>query len=295
MPIEIECPSGLKGKVRKLTGKDGRYLSDREVQRQGTIVEYILQNCWIETSDPGIYKDHVTASGPNWKKVLQGDRTYALLQIRVATHGEIYPFKAQCSNTACVRRRFEWEIDLDDLPVRALPDESKKRLMEGTNRFEIRVPGTEEMRMLSEEERAAIVVPGGRKPKRIVVPDTGTKMFFSLPTGEDEARALKEMRERKKRPKSQRAEENEMVDAIRLRVLEIEGVEKGRRDEGLTEYLEGLGLDDLANMLDRFDEFDCGVETTIEIECPECETIQEVELPFDRNFFFPRKERTIST
>ncbi len=288
--IEIECPSGLKGKVRNLGGKDGRYLADREIQRQGTIVEYILKNCWMETIDPGPYK--TTVAGLDWSKVLQGDRTYALLQIRIATHGEMYPFKAQCANQNCVRRRFEWEIDLEDLVVRALPEESKKTLVDGNNRFEIRVPGTEETRKLTEGDKEDALVLPKKKSKKIVVPDTGTKLFFSLPIGADEQRTKKKMREKKKRPKSEREDDNEMIDAIQMRVLEIEGVEKGKREIGHTEYLEALSLSELAQMLDMFDDHDCGVETAIEIECPECGNLQEVELPFDANFFFPRRDRT---
>ena len=37
---------------------------------------------------------------------------------------------------------------------------------------------------------------------------------------------------------------------------------------------------------------DCGVDTTIEVECPECFTVQEVELPFDKGFFLPGRDRT---
>jgi hypothetical protein len=45
-------------------------------------------------------------------------------------------------------------------------------------------------------------------------------------------------------------------------------------------------------LLDEFDRVDCGVDTTVEIECPECFVTQEVDLPFDRTFFMPAKERT---
>ena len=45
-------------------------------------------------------------------------------------------------------------------------------------------------------------------------------------------------------------------------------------------------------LVDEFDRVDCGVDTAIEIECPECFATQDVELPFDRTFFMPGKERT---
>jgi hypothetical protein len=40
------------------------------------------------------------------------------------------------------------------------------------------------------------------------------------------------------------------------------------------------------------DRVDCGVDTTIEVECPECREVQDVDLPFDSAFFLPGKERT---
>ena len=45
-------------------------------------------------------------------------------------------------------------------------------------------------------------------------------------------------------------------------------------------------------VVDEFDRVDCGVDTTIEIECPECFGTQDVDLPFDKGFFLPGRERT---
>jgi hypothetical protein len=39
-----------------------------------------------------------------------------------------------------------------------------------------------------------------------------------------------------------------------------------------------------------FDEVDCGVETTIEVECPECLGVQSVDLPFGPSFFLAPKQ-----
>ena len=72
------------------------------------------------------------------------------------------------------------------------------------------------------------------------------------------------------------------------RVLEIEGV----ADKDKRGFLEDLSLRDADFLVDEFDRVDCGVDTTIEIECPECFQTQEVELPFDKGFFLPGKDRT---
>ena len=74
----------------------------------------------------------------------------------------------------------------------------------------------------------------------------------------------------------------------RVRIVEIEGVE----DSGKRQFLEEMELGDAAALLDRFDEADGGVETTIEVECPSCLGVQEVQLPFERGFFLPRTKAT---
>ena len=72
------------------------------------------------------------------------------------------------------------------------------------------------------------------------------------------------------------------------RVVDISGVDsKDKR-----QFIEDLTLRDADFLVDEFDRVDCGVDTTIEVECPECRETQEVELPFDSAFFLPGKERT---
>jgi hypothetical protein len=74
---------------------------------------------------------------------------------------------------------------------------------------------------------------------------------------------------------------------LAMRVVEIEGVELRRKRQ----FIEELSLRDADFLVDEFDRVDCGVETDIEIECPECFTVQELELPFEKTFFMPGKAR----
>lgn len=75
---------------------------------------------------------------------------------------------------------------------------------------------------------------------------------------------------------------------LAYRVLDIDGVEpKAKR-----QFLEELPMRDADFLVDEFDRVNCGVDTTIEIECPECFSTQEVDLPFDRAFFLPGRDRT---
>lgn len=103
----------------------------------------------------------------------------------------------------------------------------------------------------------------------------GRKVWFKLLFGADELRASKNIKS---------STDGALLAAVNLRIVEIEDVvEKVRRS-----FIEDLDLGELAALLDRFDEADCGVETSIEVECPHCFEVQEIDLPFGRGFFLPR-------
>jgi hypothetical protein len=131
------------------------------------------------------------------------------------------------------------------------------------------------VRALSQESRAAFV--GGNRFET-ELRDAGKRLWFRLLTGADEA----------KLPAMQRAAPGKLLSSVlAYRVMEVDGVDaKGKR-----QFLEELSMRDADFLVDEFDRVDCGVDTTIEIECPECFLAQEVELPFGREFFLPGAAR----
>lgn len=123
----ITCPSGLTGRVRGLKGSELNVLGDRKAARSGDLFDNLLRACWLGTEDIGPY-DFVDPNKPNWSKVLVADRFYTLLQIRQATYpNESYSFRTSCTNDAC-GAAFMWDINLDDLPVKQIPEESLVKL-----------------------------------------------------------------------------------------------------------------------------------------------------------------------
>ncbi|RUO91496.1 hypothetical protein D7Y11_19690 [Corallococcus sp. AB018] len=241
----ISCPSGLTGRIRGMKVREERVLADRKLAKSGGQVDELLSACWEEILEAGPY---AFADGQvDWGRVLQGDRFFALLQVRVLTYGPEYVFAVPCQNAAC-RSRIDWELDLTQLPVRALANDSRAAFMAG-NRFET------------------------------TLPDSGKRVRFRLLTGEDERRL----------PQLQRAAPEKLLSSVlAYRVLDIDGVDA--RDK--RRFLEDLTLRDADYLVDEFDRVDCGVDTTLEVECPECFLRQEVELPFDRGFFLPGQART---
>jgi len=242
MTTHIVCPSGLAGEIRGLKGKEGALLSDRNAARAGALFEKLLANCWLSTTDAGIYE--LPENGAlDWSKVLVADRFYALLQMRARTFGDEYAFSVQCVNAAC-RERFEWTLNLQELPVVPLPDASKSAFKAG-NRFEA------------------------------TLPRDGRRVWFRLMTGADEARAAQAL-------KAGRGA-GPLLTALALRIVEVEGVPPHDKRK----FLDELELADAATLLDQFDAADGGVETDIQIECPACFGVQDIQLPFERGFFLP--------
>ncbi len=245
MPNVITCPSGLSGEIRGLKGKEGKLLADRAAARSGVTFDRILAGCWLATLDPGLYA--VEEGKPlDWSKVLVADRFYALLQIRSLTFGDEYAFQVQCQSQGC-RERFEWALDLKDLPVRALSEEARAAFRDG-NRLET------------------------------VLPRDGRKVWFRLMTGADEVKAAAALRT---------ARDGMLLTALGARIVEIEGV----KAEDKRRFLDDMELADAAALLDRFDEADGGVETSIEVECPACGAVQDLQLPFERGFFLPTSRK----
>jgi hypothetical protein len=237
----IICPTGLAGKVRGLKGREMTLLGDRKAAKAGELFDNLLNACWLETIDAGPYA--IDDNGkPNWAQVLVADRFYTLIQIRQATYPfEDYSFKATCPNGMC-GETFGWEVNLDDLPVKKLPETSLEKFKNG-------------------EPLEAVV--GGKRIK------------YRLTTGQDEKKATKFLRGQQQR----------ILDLLNLRIVEIEGVERKRA------WLDDLELCEYRNMINIFDEQDGGVETQIDIECPECGHQFPIDLPFGAEFFLPTKRQ----
>ncbi len=242
--ISIGCPSGLSGEVRGLKGKEARLLTDRAGARRGETYDKILKGCWLSTTDSGPYTEK-EGGGIDWSKVLVGDRFYVLIQIRKATFGPKYAFQIQCKVEHC-RARFEWEIDLDDLPVKAFAPEDKEVFV-SNNRFETEIDGK--------------------------------KAWYKLIVGHEEQKIAKMT--------GGGAKEGAIINGLLMRVTEIEGIDKQRRRE----FFEDMEFSEIRVLIERLDEHDCGIDTSLEIECQEWCGIQEVSLPLEGDFFFPRSKK----
>lgn len=112
MSIEVTCPSGLRGVLRGMKVKDEQVWTDKKLVHSGRAITVLLSNCWEETLDPGPYS---TDGKLDFSTMLSADRTFLLIQLRVASYGADYEFSRLCP--AC-DRMYGWSLNLiDELPV----------------------------------------------------------------------------------------------------------------------------------------------------------------------------------
>jgi hypothetical protein len=72
-----------------------------------------------------------------------------------------------------------------------------------------------------------------------------------------------------------------------MRTLSVDGIDD--KPKPMRDYFEEMEMGYITELVSRFDDQDCGVETSIEVECPTCYRKQTVDLPFDEGFFFPAR------
>lgn len=129
-------------------------------------------------------------------------------------------------------------------------------------------------KILSESARE-IVANGNRFEATL---SNGTRIAYSLPCGTTGVRAEKWAREH--------GEGLHVVYASRLK--EVEGVDSPSQFPAWVADLDVRLGEELAEELDRHN---CGVETGIDVDCPECGFDQSIDVPFGADFFIPDRSK----
>ncbi|HOC93340.1 MAG TPA: hypothetical protein PKH33_13375 [bacterium] len=112
----------------------------------------------------------------------------------------------------------------------------------------------------------------------ITLPRTGKKVTFRLLRGRDEKKIAATLR---KTPQ-------EIIRlSLYLHTVAVDG------NENFSEkFFETLPGADSQYYRREIDAVTCGVDTVVEVECPECDNEFEVQLPISENFFFPNSRKT---
>jgi hypothetical protein len=260
--MEITCPSGLIGRVRNIKGHELAALAEQADGDSTPIdsIATIVGGCWQETVDPG--PSRIIQAGdakPSWGRVLSGDIIYSLLRLRASSvktpdsdpgpWGPGDPYHFDVQCQAC-HKRYGWELLLSELKVKTLPDESKQ-IIEQSGNF------------------TAVV--GGRK------------YTFQLQTPELDEPITKLRRQQKRSATS-------IIDTLVAQTIGVEGV-NAKDIKRRWAHIVDLDAFELRELQDAYEAADCGVDTEIQTKCTHagCRYIQDLQLPFGRDFFRPRK------
>ena len=122
--LDVVCPSGLKGRLRGMKGRDEQIFLDAKIRKNGDPLNHLLLNCWEVTTFPGPYDP----SNFSWILASTADRTHALIQLRIASFGEDYEFQATCEACSHI---FGWGVDLNELDVAPTSEEGRRYLATG--------------------------------------------------------------------------------------------------------------------------------------------------------------------
>lgn len=252
--IEVTVPSGMRVKLRSVKGKDIDGMRDKRRFGTGESITRLLDDCTVEFIDKGIYN---RINNFSWSDAIVGDRLDALIGVRMATTGDKYDFRTRCQDPRC-GQWIDWEIDLvRDLERKPLSEESRKQFLD-TNEFHTTVQGRD--------------------------------VKFKLVTGKDQLKIAGVLQQMQTKQKLRRRGEeggdynpdNRSTIALGGRILAVEGVSE------VVPWIEDLDLAELRELIDAMDEYDCGVDTSIEILCAGklgCGLQQEITLPLDSTFF----------
>lgn len=204
-----------------------------------TLFDDLLRACWFHTEAPGPYRLAPDGSVP-WQDVLVGDRLAAMLGVRIATYGATYAFPVRCTECSA---RFEWELELTDLPWKPYGPVALQALATG---------------------------------QHLTTSAIGKVVTYRLVTGTVEAQAAKLLKQ---------AQGQLVTASLANRIVSIEGVET--KDK--MAFLEDLDLGLVRDLSTAFEEHEGGLETSVLVTCDSCGAEKQVDLPFDRAFWLPKR------
>lgn len=250
MPIPVTCPSGLSGRVRALKVREANMLADTAAIRRGTTFDSVLSSCWEATGDLGPYAPEVFI-GTAETKTDKLDWSKVLVADRLVTMIQI--------RIATYGPMYAFTVQCGSPSCRK------------SFTWEIDLAKDVPIKLIPDYALAAFAN-GNRLETHIDTPDgSGLDLVFKLLIGSDEskARALRGSRI--------------MTDALAARIVEIRGTHANDR----VRLIEDFDMPIVRDILAALDSADGGVETDLDVECPECQNVIGVALPFGKEFYMP--------
>ena len=250
---DIECPSGLAGRVRGLTGQEFKRFANQEMVACSPIGDRILSSCWLKTFDvPRLYEVNgaLQPDGTlDWRRVLSCDRLFAQSRIQQAGDplGAQYSTKRQCQNCGHV---FSSEVD-----------ESQDFKVIDIDRELLAAMAKDDGVQTAEIDEASV--------------------RFKLITGDELPHRLL--------PATQVGVEH--LAARIIDVTPANG--RVLRKSAIVPWLYKLTVRGWQDMIDEVDDIEGGFDTTVELKCPECKCEWDYDIPYPNRLYDPRVAKAI--
>ena len=259
-----------------------------EVKAWGTKVDKILATARLVQSGQAIDKVFTECcrfpDGFDPVDLLVGDQVFLLYYLRGITHGNIYEFFTTCPDKAC-QHISSHSIDLNDLVSTitwsdpALGPEPFKvvlpyfsRQMDREISVSIRFLRVSDAQVIQRQQKAREIATGG-------------------------SRIRVKPRERRIQTQTQPQESRDNIpidDAISQNIETVIADVMGVRDRfKIKTFVDKMHSSDIATVRDWLTENTPGIETMIDLQCPQCNETHRAMLPITESFFRPQNIRTV--
>jgi hypothetical protein len=253
--------------VRAMGQKAEKILATQRLAASGQSIDYLFREC---CKFPGEFDP---------AELLLGDRVFLLYFLRGITHGNMYEFAVQCSDPDCQSTNTH-TYDLNWLADTVKP--ANKSL--GVEPFKIHLPYMTKstgrdfwvgVRFLRALDANDIVAKRRARKKMLARPGARNRLRGA---GVDPAQQAQDTI----------AIDNALDENLEKLIVNVLGVEDRFK---IRQFVGQMHAQDTATIREWIRENTPGIDSTIEITCPNCGGEFTVELPITESFFRPTKQR----
>lgn len=257
-----KIPNGIV-EVKAWGIQTDKIMATTRLAQTGKSIDYVLKSCVRLPND----FDHMN--------LLVGDRTFLLYYLRGITYGNEYEFLIECSNEDCGNAWTEI-YDLNDLASTII----KPKTELGPEPFKVVLPNF--TKMVNSEFCIHIRLLRGYDLSAMMSQKRMQKKLN--PSARTRARTHKAI-VAKDESFDETVEEN-----LRLVITDAMGDNDPDKIERLVERMHAV---DTATIREFLRDNSPGIETSIKVTCPECNTQMTLDLPITESFFRPTQRKRI--
>lgn len=254
--------------VRAMGQTAEKILATQRLASSGQSIDYLFRECCK------------FPAGFDAADLLLGDRVFLLYYLRGITHGNMYEFAVTCNNPECGAVSTH-AYDLNDLvTTMRVADQSL-----GGEPFKITLPYLTEA--TGREVWVGVRFLRAYDANEMLARRRVRNKAFSKPAGGVRAKTKPMVDPRAKQQEAIMLDST-LDDNLEKIIVSVMGVADRLR---VRTFVQKLHAQDTAEIRDWLRNNTPGIDTTIDIECPECKSVFQMELPITESFFRPTKQR----